>query len=267
MLRPAISLALVGTLLTAAITGLVAGWLLGFSTLEGLLLGVDPGGDRRRRDLRPAARLHAAAPARTHARGRVWPQRPGRDPARARVHRLDPEAGLRRRRHGGAVRARARGRAGGRARGRAGRGLDVQADQPRHARASIPVASIATAALAYGGAAVLHGSGFLAVYLAGLALGSAHIPAKRTITAFHEGLAWVGADRPLPHPRAARLPEPARRRAARGNARRAGDGRGRPARRDLRRHRVRAVQRTASGWSWAGRGFAGRCPWCWRPFR
>ena len=54
-----------------------------------------------------------------------------------------------------------------------------------------PVASIATAGLAYGGAASIDGSGFLAVYLAGLALGGAHIPAKRTVTAFHEGLAWV----------------------------------------------------------------------------
>ena len=35
------------------------------------------------------------------------------------------------------------------------------------------------------------GSGFLAVYLAGLALGGASIPAKRTITTFHQGLAWV----------------------------------------------------------------------------
>jgi cell volume regulation protein A len=54
-----------------------------------------------------------------------------------------------------------------------------------------PVASIATAGLAYGGAAAIEGSGFLSVYLAGLALGGAHIPAKRTVTAFHEGLAWV----------------------------------------------------------------------------
>jgi cell volume regulation protein A len=54
-----------------------------------------------------------------------------------------------------------------------------------------PVASIATAALAYGAADALHGSGFLAVYLAGLALGSASTPAKRTITTFHDGLAWV----------------------------------------------------------------------------
>jgi cell volume regulation protein A len=54
-----------------------------------------------------------------------------------------------------------------------------------------PVASLAIAALAFGGADTLHGSGFLAVYLAGLALGSVPIPAQQTITAFHQGLAWV----------------------------------------------------------------------------
>src|SRR5206468_6155445 len=54
-----------------------------------------------------------------------------------------------------------------------------------------PVASVAAAGLAYGGAAIIDGSGFLSVYLVGLALGGAHIPVKRTITAFHEGLAWV----------------------------------------------------------------------------
>jgi cell volume regulation protein A len=37
----------------------------------------------------------------------------------------------------------------------------------------------------------MHGSGFLAVYLAGLWLGSSTIPGKRTITAFHDGLAWI----------------------------------------------------------------------------
>jgi cell volume regulation protein A len=54
-----------------------------------------------------------------------------------------------------------------------------------------PVATLATAGLAYGGAATLHGSGFLAAYLAGLVLGSARIPAKQTVIVFHEGLAWV----------------------------------------------------------------------------
>jgi potassium/hydrogen antiporter len=54
-----------------------------------------------------------------------------------------------------------------------------------------PVASLAAGAVAYGAAATIEGSGFLAVYLAGLALGSANIPAKQTITTFHVGLAWV----------------------------------------------------------------------------
>jgi cell volume regulation protein A len=54
-----------------------------------------------------------------------------------------------------------------------------------------PVATIAIAALAYGAADTLHGSGCIAVYLAGVCLGGAFIPAKRSITNFHDGLAWV----------------------------------------------------------------------------
>jgi cell volume regulation protein A len=54
-----------------------------------------------------------------------------------------------------------------------------------------PVASIATAGIAFGGADVLHGSGFLAVYIAGLILGSAAIPQRQSLVIFHQGLAWV----------------------------------------------------------------------------
>jgi cell volume regulation protein A len=54
-----------------------------------------------------------------------------------------------------------------------------------------PVASLTVAALAYGGADTLHGSGFLAVYLTGLIVASATIPAERTIVSFHQGLGWV----------------------------------------------------------------------------
>lgn len=54
-----------------------------------------------------------------------------------------------------------------------------------------PVATIAIAALAYGLAETAHGSGLLAVYLTALALGSANIPARRSIVSFHEGLGWV----------------------------------------------------------------------------
>lgn len=54
-----------------------------------------------------------------------------------------------------------------------------------------PVATVAVAGLAYGLAEVAHGSGLLATYLTALALGSASIPAKRGVVAFHEGLGWV----------------------------------------------------------------------------
>jgi potassium/hydrogen antiporter len=54
-----------------------------------------------------------------------------------------------------------------------------------------PVASVAFAGLAFGGADALHGTGFLAVFLAGLVVGSNTSPARRTIITFHEGLAWV----------------------------------------------------------------------------
>jgi cell volume regulation protein A len=54
-----------------------------------------------------------------------------------------------------------------------------------------PVASLAVVAVSFGAADVLHGSGFLAVYLAGLAMGSTALPSRQTVAAFHDGLAWL----------------------------------------------------------------------------
>ncbi|MBA3359313.1 MAG: potassium/proton antiporter [Thermoleophilaceae bacterium] len=54
-----------------------------------------------------------------------------------------------------------------------------------------PVASIAAAALGFGAADALHGSGFMSVYIVGLTLGTANIPGRRTVNDFHDGLAWV----------------------------------------------------------------------------
>jgi cell volume regulation protein A len=53
------------------------------------------------------------------------------------------------------------------------------------------VASFATAAIAFGAAGTLGGSGFLAVYVAGLALAGFDLPERAALTAFHEGLAAV----------------------------------------------------------------------------
>ena len=54
-----------------------------------------------------------------------------------------------------------------------------------------PVASVAAGALAFGTADVLGGSGFLAIYLVGLAVGSTPSRYRRQIVSFHEGLAFL----------------------------------------------------------------------------
>jgi cell volume regulation protein A len=54
-----------------------------------------------------------------------------------------------------------------------------------------PVASVAAGALSFGVADVIGGSGFLAVYLVGLAVGSTPSRYRRQLVAFHEGLAFL----------------------------------------------------------------------------
>jgi potassium/hydrogen antiporter len=54
-----------------------------------------------------------------------------------------------------------------------------------------PVASLAAGAISFGAADVLGGSGFLAVYLVGLAVGSTPSRYRRQLVAFHEGLAFA----------------------------------------------------------------------------
>jgi cell volume regulation protein A len=54
-----------------------------------------------------------------------------------------------------------------------------------------PVASVAAAAVSFGAADVIGGSGFLAVYLVGLAVGSTPSRYRRQLVAFHEGLAFL----------------------------------------------------------------------------
>jgi cell volume regulation protein A len=62
---------------------------------------------------------------------------------------------------------------------------------PHTIGAFAPVASVAVAALAFGAADVLGGSGFLAVYLVGLAIGSTPSRFRRQIVTFHQGLAFL----------------------------------------------------------------------------
>ncbi|HEY7179222.1 MAG TPA: potassium/proton antiporter [Gaiella sp.] len=67
----------------------------------------------------------------------------------------------------------------------------VFARLPHSIGAFAPVASVATAALTFGVADSIHGSGFLAVYLVGLAVGSTPSRYRSQLVAFHEGLAFL----------------------------------------------------------------------------
>jgi cell volume regulation protein A len=190
VLGSAVSLAILGTLVTALIGGFLAAWLFNFDTLDGLLVGsiiastdgaaifaILRGSTLRRRlarTLEGEAGLNDPVAVLLVLGFMDWIQKPGYGVADM-VLLFVRELGI------GLVVGLAVGWA-------ATRGLQ----RTRLASTGLyPVASLATAALAYGLADFAHGSGFLAVYLAGLWLGSTPIPAKRTITAFHDGLAWL----------------------------------------------------------------------------
>ncbi len=191
VLRPGLMLAVFATIGTAVITALRGRLALRPVDARGPPARIDPGRHRRRRHLRPAAHLHPPAPPGPNARGGGGVQRPGRDPARARVHRLD---------RGARATACSTWPACSSSRSRSGWRPAWAWASPRcgpcAACRSPPAASTRwrrwpRRALAFGAADSLHGSGFLAIYLAGLVLGSSQIPARNTITVFHQGLAWV----------------------------------------------------------------------------
>jgi potassium/hydrogen antiporter len=190
VLGPSIALAFVATALTAVITGLVAAALFGFSTKEGLLVGsIIAATDgaaifsllrestlRRKlaRTLEGEAGLNDAVAVLLVLACIDWLLEPG--------YSADDALLL-------FVRQLGVGTAAGAAAG----WLGVHAlKRTRLATAGLyPVASLSVAAIAYGAAAALEGSGFVAVYLAGLALGSARIPARQTVANFHQGLGWL----------------------------------------------------------------------------
>jgi cell volume regulation protein A len=193
-LRPvlggAVSLAAVGTAVTALVTGIAASWLLNFSLAEGLLLGAI---------LSPTD----GAAVFSLLRGVHLPQRlaltlegeaglndpiavmlvlvmievvraPGYSPLDAVwffAHEL--AVGLALGVAVGVVAAAALTRMG-----RSSTGLSL-------------VASFATAAVAFGAAGSLGGSGFLAAYVAGVVVAGVELPERAALNAFHEGLSAV----------------------------------------------------------------------------
>jgi cell volume regulation protein A len=190
VLRPSLSLALVGTVGTALIAGLAAAWLFDFTTLEGLLVGsilastdgaavfaLLQGSSLRRRlarTLEGEAGFNDPVAVLLVLGFIDWLQRPHYG-LLDMIGLFGREIGI--------------GAAVGLVVGAAAVAVLGRVRLPNSGL--YPVASLASAAIAYGAAASLHGSGFLAVYLAGLGLGSAPIFAREGVLAFHDGLAWV----------------------------------------------------------------------------
>jgi cell volume regulation protein A len=190
VLGTAASLATIGTAVTAAIAGLAAKLIFDLSTLEGMLVGAAIAATdsaaifavlrrstlekRLARSLEGESGMNDPVALLLVIGFIEWIQEPGYGPADM-AGLLALKLGI------GIVVGVAIGK------------LAVAAlDKARLPTDGIyPVATIAVAALAYGLAEIAHGSGLLAVYLAALAVGSARIPARRTIVAFHEGLGWV----------------------------------------------------------------------------
>src|SRR4051812_39838506 len=185
VLGSAVSLALLGTLLTAIVTGLAASALLGLSTLQGLLVGsivsatdgaaifaVLRGSTLKRglaRTLEGEAGMNDPVAVLLVVGFIDWIQKPDYGVIDM-VGLFLQQIGI------------------GTAAGLGVGWLAVQGlRRTRLATAGLyPVATIAAAGVSFGAADVLHGSGFLAVYLTGLTLGSAQIPAKSTVTTFHQ---------------------------------------------------------------------------------
>lgn len=190
VLVPSLSLATLGTLLTALITGAVASLLLDLSLLEGFLLGSI------------IASTDAAA---------VFSVLRGSTLKRKLTATLEGEAGLNDvvavilvisfitliQNPGESawgivelfVKGFALGGLFGLVVGRAGLWMMERANF--ESAGLYPVASVAIAAIAFGSAQIVGGSGFLAIYLAGLILAAPSDPALRTIETFHAGFAWI----------------------------------------------------------------------------
>jgi cell volume regulation protein A len=188
--RPALRLAVVGTILTALVAGLAASALFGLSALEGLMVGsilastdtaavfsLIRGSTLTRRvasTLEGEAGLNDPVAILLVIGFIDWIQHRGYSLVDMSVLfgkelLIGSVCGLFAGAFGAAALSRARLPAAG----------------------LYPVASFAIAALAFGSADSLHGSGFLAVYVAGLVLSDAAIPGRQTISIFHDGLAWV----------------------------------------------------------------------------
>jgi cell volume regulation protein A len=192
-LAPAVSLATLGVVLTTGITGAAAAWLLELPLLEGLLIGAIIGSTDA-----------AAVFSLLHTRGMELRRRVGatleiesgsNDPMAVFLTVVLIELLLAGRSSvdvsvlASFVQQMGVGAAVGVA---AGYGLAALVNRLSLVSPSLyPLLALSGALAAFGLAGTLGGSGFLAVYLAGLVLGNQRPRGELTILRMHDGLAWL----------------------------------------------------------------------------
>jgi cell volume regulation protein A len=191
--KPALALSTVGVLLTSLITGLAASWVLGLPLLQGLLVGSIVGSTDaaavfsvlRSSGLRLPERLTATLEVESGANdpmaifltlGLIGVITGSADSPLALLWLFLGQFGV--------------GTIAGLLVGRLATAAvnHINLDTP----GLYPLLALAFALVAFGAAAVLGGSGFLAVYIAGIVLGSSTIVFRRGIFSFHDAIAWLG---------------------------------------------------------------------------
>lgn len=191
-LRPALLLATVGVVITAGVTGLFVAWMLEVDLLQGLLVGAIIGSTDA-----------AAVFALLRAQGLTLKQRVGatleiesgaNDPMAVFLTITLIEIITSGEGFGWAVGVDFIYQMGvGAAAGLViGRGLAWLINHLEVNPSLYPLAAMAGALLIFGGTGFIGGSGFLAVYLAGLVLGNRPLRAGTNIGRFHDGMAWLG---------------------------------------------------------------------------
>ncbi len=191
--RPALALATLGVLLTSLITGLAAAWVLQIPVLQGLLLGSIVGSTDaaavfsvlRSSGLRLPERLTATLEVESGSNdpmaifltlGLIGVITGGADSAPELLWLFLGQFGV------GSLAGLLVGRLATSAINR------INLDTP----GLYPLLALAFGLVAFGLAAVLGGSGFLAVYIAGIVLGSSSLVFRRGIFSFHDATAWLG---------------------------------------------------------------------------
>lgn len=191
-LWPSISLATVGVLLTAAIVGAVATWLLGLHWMQGLLIGAIIGST----DAAAVFSLLNTAGARLKERvgATLEIESASNDPMAIfltmalvglfAAGKTEPNAGVvlffvEQFAIGAAV-----GWGGGRI-------LGAVINRISLVSGLFPLLAAVGGLFVFGVAAVLGGSGFLAIYICGVVLGNMPLQASQNILRVHDGLAWL----------------------------------------------------------------------------